>query len=191
MTSSTEICNIALAHLGQEAITSLDAQNDTARKCKSFYVPYRNLLLESHNWIFATRFDELVLIDGLLDEKYEYVYAMPSNCLKIRKITTTDKKPVQYRIYSNNGNQVIATDIDGAIVEYTYKEENTSFYSASFIIALAYSLAAVLALPLTGDNTKFATMTTLSRGAVDQAELMDAQQGCETQEPYCAYIDER
>ena len=57
--SEYEICNLALAKVGQKAITSAQfttpGTNEAARYCAAFYEPERDLLLESFPWKFAMR----------------------------------------------------------------------------------------------------------------------------------------
>ena len=57
--SAYEICNLALAKVGNKAITSAQfttpGTNEAARYCVAFYTPERDLLLESFPWKFAIR----------------------------------------------------------------------------------------------------------------------------------------
>ena len=58
MASEVEICNLALAHLGDEAtVASIDPPEGSAQAehCQRFYPVSRNSLLEMHDWAFATK----------------------------------------------------------------------------------------------------------------------------------------
>ncbi len=48
-----ELCQMALAHLGEARITSLDDTTAAARACNLHYKPTRREVLRSHRWNFA------------------------------------------------------------------------------------------------------------------------------------------
>jgi hypothetical protein len=52
------ICNLALSHIGEQTITSLDTDEDTteqARLCSIYYPRARDAMLQSRQWSFALR----------------------------------------------------------------------------------------------------------------------------------------
>ena len=53
MTTETTICNLALAHLGDERIGSLTDDSEAARACNAVYVLARDGLTRAHPWNFA------------------------------------------------------------------------------------------------------------------------------------------
>ena len=53
MASKTEICNRALAAIGQDEILTLDDSSKAARCCRIFYDPVRRRLQRKHSWVFA------------------------------------------------------------------------------------------------------------------------------------------
>ena len=58
MASEVDICNLALAHLGDSAtVASINPPEGSAQAemCQRFYPIARDSLLEMHNWGFATR----------------------------------------------------------------------------------------------------------------------------------------
>ena len=49
MISKIDICNMALAHLGQEPISSIKQDNERARRCDLFYETVKREVLRTHN----------------------------------------------------------------------------------------------------------------------------------------------
>lgn len=81
------ICNLALAHIGQGGITSLDPEEDesaNAALCAQFYPEARDAMLELRNWTFALR--RLDLTGKQLAESpsssWDFAYGIPSDLLK-------------------------------------------------------------------------------------------------------------
>ena len=50
MISKIDICNMALAQLGQEPLASLTQDDERARRCHLFYEPVKKEVLRTHNW---------------------------------------------------------------------------------------------------------------------------------------------
>ena len=56
MASVVDICNLALAHIGDDAtVSSIDPPEGSAQAehCKRFYAIARDTMLQMHNWNFA------------------------------------------------------------------------------------------------------------------------------------------
>jgi hypothetical protein len=51
--TNTDICNMALNHIGRESIASLHEETEAARTCKIHYDIQRRVLLRAYNWSFA------------------------------------------------------------------------------------------------------------------------------------------
>lgn len=61
--SKIDICNLALAHLGQASINAISDENERARKCKLFYDVALGETLRAHPWKFAENTAPLALLD--------------------------------------------------------------------------------------------------------------------------------
>ena len=83
MASVVDICNLALAHLGDAAtIASIDPPEGSAQAehCARFYPIARDNLLEMHNWNFSTR--RALLAEVTNDwVQWQHAYALPSDCV--------------------------------------------------------------------------------------------------------------
>lgn len=82
MNSSVDICNMALAHLGQEPIMTLDDESKASRLCKQFYDSCRHSLLRLAPWSFALKSMALAK-DADTDS-----FRLPVNCLYVCKVST-------------------------------------------------------------------------------------------------------
>ena len=83
--NSTDICNMALAYIGQGRIASIEEESEEAIQCGIFYDHLRRKLLSEHRWGFAERYVKLALLNEKIPG-WKYIYAYPAKCLVIRKI---------------------------------------------------------------------------------------------------------
>lgn len=154
--NSTDICNMALAYIGQGRIASLDEKGEEAVQCKLFYNHLRRKLLSEYRWNFAERYVKLALLDKKIP-RWDYVYAYPAQCLVIRELydgespyAGENRKENHLVININDGAKGICTNISHAYASYTADEENGELFTDYFIDALSHALAANIAVPLSG-----------------------------------------
>lgn len=177
MASEIEICNIALSHLGDVAtVASIDPPEGSAQAehCARFYPMARDSLLEAHPWSFATR---RVILAELANSwpQWAYSYARPTDCLKVLSVLSKNASadyqqasvwpyptndlspgamysvdmPQPYACETNDdGAPVIYTNQEDAMMRYISRVTDTTRYSYSFIMALTWSLASMLAGPI-------------------------------------------
>lgn len=84
MASVTDICNIALSHLGARAqITSISPPDGSAEAgyCARFYPIARREVIEAVNWSFAKTRVALAAVANN-STIWDYAYALPSDCVK-------------------------------------------------------------------------------------------------------------
>ena len=83
MPSVVEICNIALAHLGDDAtVASISPPEGSAQAehCARFYPVARDTLLATHNWSFASRRVSLAQVT-MPYTMWKYAYACPGDMM--------------------------------------------------------------------------------------------------------------
>lgn len=162
MASETEICNLALSHLGVgKEIGNLETENSAeASACRRFYDPTIEKVLTDFPWPFATRFATLALVEEDPTEEWEYSYRLPSDSLKVRRILSGSRQDspnsrIAYRIASDSAGRLIYTDQDSAQVEYTARLADTTLFDVLFVEAASYALAYQIAPRVTaGDPFK-------------------------------------
>lgn len=157
MASVVHICNLALAHLGQNPnVSSIDPPEGSihAEKCAMFYPIARDMLLELNDWTFAIQRQALAALSGAEIPGWEYAYATPSNCLKPLKILTEDQDeslddlaPIDF-IYEG---ATLYTNQEDAVLKFVAKVTDTTKWSPLFVNALSWLLASYLAGPVTKD----------------------------------------
>ena len=151
MPSETEICNLALSHIGNLTINTFSDPSQEARKCKIYYPLARDYVLHDHDWGFAERRESLALMANFDFPGYDYAYQYPADCIKARRIHTLSPFPVDYAVVAAPGlsDRLVVTNQADAILVYTAKLTDPNIFDPSFVVALSYKLAADLAQPLT------------------------------------------
>lgn len=154
MTTETDICNLALSHIGSGSIASfLAEQSHLAVECRKLYPSARDTVLRDHEWGFAERRDALALTTGITPVGYEYAYAYPLGCIRALRIwkEAKDTPPYEFIINASDSltQKVILTDIVEAVLVYTARVVHPNVYDDAFIYALSYRLATDLAIPIT------------------------------------------
>ncbi len=160
VTSEAQICNIALARVGQrEFIDSLVQTSTASRLCAALYSPARDAALEAFPWPFATRRVALAALANATYSGWTHAYVLPSDCIAMRDIYSGVRTPealarVPYSIELGNDSEgnpslrVLLTDAEAAEVSYTARVTTVALYPPLFVDALAWKMASDLALSL-------------------------------------------
>lgn len=159
--SSTDICNIALSHLGiSKEIANMNEQSKEAEACRRFYEVTRESVLKDHSWPFASKYATLALIEQNPNDEWAYSYRYPTDALFIRRILSgfrndSEATKVAYAISQDDSGMIILTDQDSAQIHYTVNVQSESYFTSDFALAFSYRLAHYLAPRLTaGDPFK-------------------------------------
>lgn len=152
MSSSTEIANLALSHLGvSKEIANLETENSAeANACRRFYEISRDATLRDFPWPFATKFVALGLVAEDPTDEWKFSYRYPSDCLRLRRLLSgnrTDHRQsrASYKITRDSSGLLLYTDLEDAELEYTLKETDTGRFPSDFTMALSLRLAAYIA----------------------------------------------
>lgn len=197
MTSEVDLCNRALSGLGaRSTISNLTEGSAESVQCALHYGPSRDELLRLHLWSFARRQKILALLAAAAGtpenpsgtgpvplSPWRYQYQPPTNCLRIRQIyqPVTGGAKIAYALSGDEdsaGNpiDVILTDQPQAVLIYTARISAVDVFPPDFQAALVATLAAKLAIPLTGDKAsasyfaKVAQDTILTSRSIDGSE---------------------
>jgi hypothetical protein len=172
-TSDVQICNMALAHCGISLLIADLAENSNqAELCSLFYEPTRNKVLQAMPWPFARKYAPLQDI-GSPPANWHFRYLYPTDCLKFRNIVNNGyvpflpgiypglyadfivclppRTPFQIGLAADGSSKVIYTNVRDAHGEYTVVVTDPTLFPQTFVNALAWALAAELAIPLTTD----------------------------------------
>ena len=158
MASVVDICNLALAHLGDEATVSAISPSDGSAQsdhCVRFYPIARDICLERHDWNFARRRAVLSETANTPPDVWAYEYAMPANVIRVLMVMDEngdEDKPRSFMQGTDaNGARVIWTNEPLATLLYTHAITDSTKFSALFVNCLSYLLASFLAGPITKD----------------------------------------
>jgi hypothetical protein len=177
MASQVDIINLALTRLAVRHITTIDDASEPARQAKLVWGMIRQSVLRDHPWGFALK-------SGASVPGWSYAYLYPSDCLKVVKLySESDTVSAQnYKKTAISGAEgaddyiVLACNTSGAIIDYIADIDKPALFDSMFIDALALRLAAELAKPLTGDNSKRQAMLQEYFLALDAAKVDDAKE---------------
>lgn len=158
MASEVDICNLALARLGDNAtVASIDPPEGSAQAehCARFYAIARDSLLEMHAWKFATRRVQLAKLT-VPSWDWSFAYAEPTGALKLLGVlsatASNDDETQPYEAESDASGAAILTNQEDASLRFVARVTDTTKFSPLFVDALAWLLASYLAGPvLKGD----------------------------------------
>ncbi len=177
ISSSTEVCNLALGHLGEASITSLDEDTTAARACALHYAMTRDELLRSHRWNFATTRAALVLLDASPAFGWSYQYQLPSDFLRVLEVNDSEAGDVISGEWIIEG-RVLLTSWDAVQLVYIRQILDVSQFDALFVQALALKLAVYLSETIRGTTGKTQELTlAYERVTAPLARRVDANEG--------------
>ena len=174
----TDICNLALSHIGREQIASLNEDTEAARTCKMHYDIQRRVLLRAYTWSFAKKYAKLALLD-VKTHGWKYTYAYPDDCVMARKAYNEDHTwSVLNKDFLGNLDQVLVNGSTKAIVcnykdaylEYTADVKDADLFTDDFTQALSYYLAAAVCVPLTGSEALAQAMQSQGTSILQEAK---------------------
>lgn len=160
--SVTDICNMALSHLGigKEVGNAETDTTEEARCFRRFYEPTRDELLEDFPWPWAMVTADLGLVEEDPTNEWRYSYRYPSNALKLKRIQSglrndNPDSRIPYRVTRDDGGKLIYTDMQDAVLEYIFRETDPGRFNPLFVTALSYMMAFKMAPRMTkGDPFK-------------------------------------
>jgi hypothetical protein len=179
-----------------------------AEHCARFYPIARDALLEMHNWNFSMRRVNLAEISNTWPE-WKHAYVLPGDSINIiavmppeanddyaSRFVPTDTpdfahnyspviaagryspQPFSVEI-STDGNHVLYTNQEEAMLRYTCYVTDTTSFSPLFVMTLSWQLASMLAGPIIkGDvgSAESKRCTQMAMGYLSQARMSDSNQ---------------
>lgn len=207
-----DIINLALTHLGQKLIETIDDPTENARRAKLIYNTIRDEVLRDASWKFATVIAELVENDDVDVSGFGFVFDAPTDLIFIRRVfaetggifdlfTDPSQNPIPQTnplgipylfVYDvAEDTHVIACNINPAFIIYTVRLADPSFYDALFKKALSYKLAMELAMKLNGSPTESERMGKLYALAISEAAKVNGMEDGIPQRRKSTTIDAR
>lgn len=192
------ICNMALGHIGIAPVianyrTDLTAE---AKSCRTYFEHCRDYLLQQVEWGFARGRVQLQEITGDPPSGWDYAYAYPSRCLKIRKIVNTAARiegrgqHIPFEIYENEASsaRLIACDEYQAVAEYTKAITDVTLFTTLFVEAMSWNLAAQIGAPLRADAGLVKLAAQNAAGWLNAAAAHSNSEGREDELPDSEFV---
>lgn len=194
--SQVGIINLAHSRIGVGRISSLTEDSEQRIAATTIWEYIRDLVLEAADWRFAKTRVELAVLVATPEYGYDYAYALPTDFLRLclqrendpvvypsgaySSAWTSDGVTIRARQYGyiiealDDGTLCLFSDYDNSddalYCTYIRKETDPAKYTAHFISALSYRLAAELALTRTESRPKFADMMTMYDSEITKAK---------------------
>ena len=176
-----EVANAALTLLGEQAITSIDDETDTARAVKRLYTLTLEAALRDHNWNFAQIRRALARLTATPEFEFTWMYALPTDPLCLRVLETNLDSDEAYRIetYKTGAEQVrvVVTDSCSVSILYVAKLDDPALWDALFVDAFVFELAYRLTFAITGHDAARTTLAQQKDLAWRRARSRDGQEG--------------
>jgi len=178
MISKINICNMALAQLGQSPITSLEQENEKARRLKLFYAPVRDEVLRTHNWAFARVQEALALLEEEPDAQDRFVYKYPAEALFIRRVFDEARSRMPFEEYYRTDlhSRVLLVPAGQAYADYTCRITDENLFDTAFIKSFSLALACDLAVALTADSQLAAQLLQKYTLSLEEARRSNASE---------------
>jgi hypothetical protein len=178
--AKVDICNQALGMLRANLITNFDADLSVeAKLCRANYDRLREAVLEDKEWRFATRRMKLAQSADAPVFGWTYKFKVPADVLRV--LTVTDRVN-RDNINDNDINwereeDFVLTNTKLAYARATVNIVDTTKFSAGFVQAFATRMASIMAVPLTGSNTRAQELMNEYLTLVGRAATKDGMQG--------------
>lgn len=176
MASKVDIVNLALTLLGATRINSLTDNSESARKMNESYDLIRRELLRSHPWNFAIKRQQLSILAETPLFEYTYKFQLPSDCLRMIKLTTGEVTVRDYYIE----NRQVCCDEGTLYIRYIADITDTELFDAAFVTCFAARLASELAHAFANDKNLMQLMYELYEKKLRLAKAMDAQESADS-----------
>ena len=151
MPTKTDIANIALAKFREGRITNIESNTDSvAVVMNDQYDHAIELLLEEHRWNFAGKRVTLTQLSEDPPFGWDHQYALPSDCIRLKDVNGENVE-ASSKSFTLEGRSLLTND-DTVTITYVAKIIDTTFFSPSFVEALAFKLASITCGRLTGDT---------------------------------------
>lgn len=186
MATVVSICNRGLSRIGHTiSIQALDEEGSVeAEQSNLHFEDCRDEALEAFPWNFATKRATLAIVAGAERTDWEYVYALPTDCLAVRFLvregvrnpSAAERVPFHIEANDAGDGRILVTDLEDAELVYTMKHVTPGVWPPAFVSALAWRLAAELALGVKKDRALAKDCLVAYGIALQQAEVLAANE---------------
>ena len=170
--TDVQICNLALARLGDARITSLSDSTAQATYCSLFYAQTVEELQADFDWSFCRKQTNLTSGTAPLTG-YSLKYTLPTDFIRALRLGTIDASE-NFGTWEVVGTELHTNLPSPVALDYIANITTTTQFPAIFVEALSIKLAAVLAMPLTGSKDLFGQMAELFAATIQKPAFLKA-----------------
>lgn len=159
MASKIDVFNMALGHIGVNSTVADENERSPERvACSRFWDQCRDAQLsyKSMPWSFALAIAPLAEISSA-SQCWGYRYRYPNDCINIIELVPGESprpmpgNPIPYQVAFEADSRVILTDLERASAVYVKRITEVERWPSTFVEAMAYRLASMIAMPLKND----------------------------------------
>ncbi len=176
MTGKVEICNMALGFIGTRAMASYDERTPEAAQCRLYWDRARRSALRDFPYPFSKKLIRLAPVEmpGELAARWQYAYSVPTSALKVLAVG----KCAPFELMQGSTDLAIYCNEPHACALCVVDVVDAGLWDELFIIAMAYRLAMLIAVPLLKNNSaKIQELAALYQQALTKAEGHGANEG--------------
>ena len=168
-TSKTGIANLALTNLGQELISDITEDNDSARTLNNMYDSVRDAALRMHPWNFAIKRETIAADPKKPKWKWANSFRVPSDFL--RMIETEFHSPFEIE-----GNNILSNETGALNIKYVARIEDPAQYDSLFVEVFAAMLAVQAVERIAQSNAKKSSLERDLKVILHRARSVDGQE---------------
>lgn len=185
VTSSTDICNLALDLLSAGTISDVENPSSATEEFMArWYEQTRRRLLREHPWNFATRRAVLAADATAPPFGYTTQFSVPADFIRLLYVvqnSSVDAEiPANSDYYKLEGGKILTsgeiTDNGALRIKYIYDMKSVSAFDPMFIEVLAYDLAIAIAFKVKEGNTDLQRVAELRKQRAQIARAIDGQE---------------
>jgi hypothetical protein len=154
-----QICNLALARLGDSRITALTDATAQAQYCSLFYTQTVEELQAEFDWQFCRK--QVNLTSGTAPiSGYSVQYTLPTDFLRVLRFGNVDSNE-NFGVWEIIADKIHTNLSSPVALDYIAAVTDPAKFPALFVELLTIKLAGLLAMPLTGSKDLFGQMAEL------------------------------
>lgn len=151
--SVVDICNMALANIGQNAIQSIEGPSISQRSCKMRYDEARMEALRGALWNFASLWKTGTRLDIAPKPPWRYVFQYPPDALRVFEIQRArgQNKEIPFEVTDrpDQSGKIIHSDMAAPTFIYTRDRQDPTTFDWDFVVAMSWLLSSKIAMSIT------------------------------------------
>jgi hypothetical protein len=156
--SVVALFNLALNAVGtRDDVSSVDERSREAEVCRLWYPQARDTVLQAAYWASTKGFARLaVLAERTTDTwsstdpepGFRFAYALPSDFIQPRYLSSYERFTMGLMLQGGGDVRALMASTEQAVLCYTKRQDNPTLWDGQLGLAIAYSLAAHIGMPL-------------------------------------------